>query len=64
MKPERGGGLSEAKEAPERRPKESAAINLLKMNLGTPEQIAQAQGLTVEEVLELQKQISEPACIK
>ena len=38
----------------------SAAINLLKMNLGTPEQIAQAQGLTLEEVLELQKSISEP----
>ena len=35
-----------------------AAINLLKMGVGTPEQIAQAQGLTLEQVLELQKQIS------
>lgn len=34
-----------------------AAINLLKMGLGTVEQIAQAQGLPLEKVLELQKQI-------
>ena len=34
-----------------------AAINLLKMKVGTPEQIAQAQGLSLEKVLELQKQI-------
>ncbi len=34
-----------------------AAINLLKMKLGTPEQIAQAQGLPIEKVLELQKEI-------
>lgn len=34
-----------------------AAINLLKMNLGSPEQIAQAQGLPLQKVLELQKQI-------
>ena len=34
-----------------------AAINLLKMKLGTPEQIAQAQGLPLEKVLELQEQI-------
>ena len=34
-----------------------AAINLLKMKLGTPEQIAQAQGLPLEKVLELQQQI-------
>ena len=34
-----------------------AAINLLKMKLGTPEQIAQAQGLPLEKVLELQKEI-------
>lgn len=32
-----------------------AAIKLLKMNLGTPEQIAEAQGLPLEKVLELQK---------
>lgn len=35
-----------------------AAINLLKMKLGTPEQIAQAQGLPLEQVLELQKSIT------
>ena len=35
-----------------------AATNLLKMRLGTPEQIAQAQGLPLEQVLELQKSIT------
>ena len=34
-----------------------ATINLLRMKLGTPEQIAQAQGLPLEKVLELQEQI-------
>ena len=34
-----------------------AAINLLKMNILSPEQIAQAAGLSLEEVLELQKSI-------
>ena len=34
-----------------------AATNLLKMNILSPEQIAQAAGLTLEEVLELQKEI-------
>ena len=34
-----------------------ATINLLKMNLLTPEQIAQAQGLPIEKVLELQKSL-------
>ncbi len=37
---------------------EEAAINLLKMNILSPEQIAQAQGLSLEEVLELQKEIT------
>lgn len=36
-----------------------AAINLIKMKLGTPEQIAQAQGLPLEKVLELQEQLKE-----
>ncbi len=36
-----------------------AAINLLKMKLGTPEQIAQAQSLPLEKVLELQQQLKE-----
>ena len=35
-----------------------AAINLLKMKVGTPEQIAQAQGLSLEKVLELQKNLN------
>ena len=34
-----------------------AAINLLKMHLGSPEQIAQAQGLPIQKVLELQAQL-------
>jgi hypothetical protein len=34
-----------------------AAINLLKMGILSPEQIAQAQGLSLEKVLELQKQL-------
>ena len=34
------------------------AENLLKMNLGTPEQIAQASGLSLEKILELQEQIT------
>ena len=37
---------------------EETAINLLKMKLGTNEQIAQASGLTREKVLELQKSIN------
>ena len=35
-----------------------AAQNLLKMNVLTPEQIAQAQGLPLEKVLELQKELA------
>ncbi len=35
-----------------------AACNLLKMNILSPEQIAQAQGLPLEKVLELQKSIT------
>ena len=34
-----------------------AAINLLKMKLGTVEQIAQAQGLTVEKIQELKEKL-------
>ena len=34
-----------------------AAINLLKMNKLSPEDIAQAQGLSLEKVLELKEQI-------
>ena len=35
-----------------------AAQNLLKMNVLSPEQIAQAQGLPLEKVLELQKELA------
>ena len=34
-----------------------AAINLLKMQVLSPEQIAQAQGLPLQKVLELQEEI-------
>jgi hypothetical protein len=34
-----------------------AAINLLKMKILSAEQIAQAQGLTVEKVIELKSQV-------
>ena len=34
------------------------ASNLLKMNLGTPEQISKATNLPIEKVLELKKEIS------
>ena len=36
---------------------EKTTINLLKMNLGSPEQIAQASGLPLQKVLELQEEI-------
>lgn len=35
-----------------------ATCNLLKMNILSPEQIAQAQGLPLEQVIELQKSIT------
>ena len=41
-----------------------AAINLLKMKLGTPEQIAQAEGLPLETVLELKTQLDEKSTQK
>ena len=47
-----------AKEAGAHEKAIEAAINLLKMNVGTPEQIAQAAGLSLEKVLELQKEIT------
>ena len=41
---------------------EEAAINLLRMNILSPEQIAQAQGLPLEKVLELKDKLcNEPA---
>ena len=56
----RESGLREGLEAGKHENAVSAAINLLKMSLGTPEQIAQAAGINVEEVLELQNRISQP----
>ena len=38
-----------------------AATNLLKMKILSPEQIAKAEGLPLEKVLELQKEITEHA---
>ena len=51
-------GYNEGREEGARDTKISAARNLLQMNLGTPEQIAQAQGLPLEEVLALQKEMA------
>ena len=50
-------GVAEGRENGARDRALSAARNLLQMNLGTPEQIAQAQGLSLEEVLTLQKEM-------
>ena len=47
----------EAKEEGAQQKAIEAAINLIKMKLGTPEQIAQAQGLPLQKVLELQEEI-------
>lgn len=51
-------GLKQGIQQGEQQKAIEAAINLLKMKLGTPEQIAQAQGLSIEKVLELQKNIT------
>lgn len=50
-------GLTKGKEKGRSEQAIEATVNLLKMKLGTPEQIAQAQGLSLEKVLELQKTI-------
>ena len=50
-------GLEEGLQQGERKAKIEAARNLLKMKLGTHEQIAQASGLSVEEVQEVAKKI-------
>lgn len=49
------------KEAGQKQKAIEATKNLLKMNILTPEQIAQAEELPLEQVLELQKQIKVPA---
>ena len=54
-------GLQQGIQQGEQKKAIEAAINLLRMKVGTPEQIAQAQGLPLEKVLELQKQIPEKA---
>ena len=48
-------GVAEGRENGARDTKIADARNLLQMNLGTPEQIARALGLSLEEVQELQK---------
>ena len=48
----------EAREEGAENAKIEAAQNLLKMNVLTPEQIAQAAGLALEKVLELQKELT------
>ena len=50
-------GIAIGEERGKREKAIEAATNLLKMKLGTVEQIAQAEGLTVDEVLELQKEL-------
>ena len=51
-------GRAEGLMAGEKKRAISDAINLLKMNVLTPEQIAQATGLTQDEVLALAKEAS------
>ena len=51
-------GLKEGMEKGAQQKAIEAAINLLKMKLGTPEQIAQAQGLPLDKVLELKAQLT------
>ena len=50
-------GLREGRAEGARENALQSALNLLKMNLGTPEQIAQATGLSLDEVLTLQKEL-------
>ena len=50
-------GLQQGREQGAQQKAIEAAENLLRMKVGTPEQIAQAQGLPLEKVLELQQQI-------
>lgn len=47
-------GLAEG----ERKKAVEAARNLLKMNVLSPEQIAQAEGLSLEQVMEIQKDLA------
>jgi len=49
----------EAKEEGAQQKAIEAAINLIKMKVLSPEQIAQAQGLPLQKVLELQQQLKE-----
>ena len=46
-----------AKQEGEQAARVEAAKNLLKMNLGTVEQIAQAEGLSIEQVKELENEV-------
>ena len=53
----RRAGLKEGRAEGERNAKLETAKNLLKMNLGTAEQIATATALPVEVVLKIQKEL-------
>ena len=58
----REDAIEEGREQGMQRKAVEAATNLLKMNVLTPEQIAQALGLPLDQVLELQKELAaEPA---
>ena len=51
--------FADGKEEGSRQKALEAAANLLKMNLLTPEQIAMAEGLSLEQVLQLKEELSE-----
>ena len=54
----RAEGIEIGREEGAENAKIEAAQNLLKMNVLTPEQIAQAAGLPLEKILELQKELA------
>lgn len=53
----RRDGFSEGEQMGRSKQAVKAAINLLKMNILSPEQIAKAQDLPLEQVIELQKKL-------
>ncbi len=57
----RAKGRAEGREEGREEKAVEDARNLIKLNLGNPEQIAQAVGLPLEQVLELQKEFAQPA---
>ena len=57
----RAKGRAEGREEGREEKAVEDARNLIKLNLGNPKQIAQAVGLPLEQVLELQKEFAQPA---